>query len=52
MEDNDMSVFKSYLRQLLRNLKEIQKAQEQGDIETAKELLQNLISDTQKGIED
>lgn len=48
--END--IFKSYLRGLLRGLKEIQKAEEQGDKETVNRLLDNLIKDTQKGIED
>ena len=47
-----MSVFKSYLRRLLHDLKELQKTQASGDEEKAKELLDNLIEDTQKGIED
>ena len=47
-----MSVFKSYLRRLLHDLKEILKAQEEGDKEKVKELLEILIEDTQKGIED
>lgn len=52
MEDNGMSVFKSYLRRLLHDLKELEKAQREGNKEKAEELLKNLIEDTQKGIED
>ena len=52
MEDNSMSVFKSYLRRLLHDLKELEKAQKEGNSEKAEELLKNLIEDTQKGIED
>lgn len=52
MEDNGMSVFKSYLRRLLHDLKELEQAQREGNKEKAEELLKNLIEDTQKGIED
>ena len=52
MEDNQMSVFKSYLRRLLHDLKEIEEAQKRGDKERVDALLKNLIEDTQKGIED
>ena len=47
-----MSVFKSYLRRLLHDLKEIQEAEKKGDKERVEELLKILIEDTQKGIED
>lgn len=47
-----MSVFKSYLRRLLHDLKELQEALEKEDKEKSKELLSTLIKDTQAGIED
>lgn len=53
MEDNDLSVFKSYLRRLLQDLKDILEAIP--DIPENKEVrkkIQNLIDDTQSGIED
>ena len=52
METNDMSVFKSYLRNLLRRLKELEKAFNAKDEEKVKELIKELIEDTQSGIED
>jgi len=48
----DMAVFKSYLRNQLRLLKELQEAIENKDFETAEKLIENLITDTQNGIED
>lgn len=51
-EDNNMSVFKSYLRGLLRELKRLKEAIQAGDQEKVKEMLDKLIDDTQSGIED
>lgn len=48
----EMSVFKSYLRRLLRDLKDLQKALKNDDKTTAEDIVDNLIEDTQKGIED
>lgn len=48
----EMSVFKSYLRRLLHDLKTIRTAFESDDKETAMHILNTLIDDTQKGIED
>lgn len=48
----DMSVFKSYLRRLLQDLKDLKEALENGETEKAKEMTETLIDDTQKGIED
>lgn len=47
-----MSVFKSYLRRLLQDLKDLREAMENNDIEKVKKIVDNLIEDTQKGIED
>lgn len=47
-----MSVFKSYLRRLLYELKELREALKNGEHEKAEKLLDILIDDTQKGIED
>ena len=53
LEDNeDMSVFKSYLRRLLQDLKDLQKAHESGKTKEVEEMIQKLIEDTQKGLED
>ena len=48
----DMSVFKSYLRLLLQELKDLKETLKNGDIEKAKMMTDRLIDDTQKGIED
>ena len=47
-----MSVFKSYLRRLLQDLKDLREALENNDTEKVKKIVDNLIEDTQKGIED
>lgn len=51
-EKEQLSVFKSYLRRLLKDLKDLQKALENDDKVTAKEIIDNLVEDTQKGLED
>lgn len=48
----EMSVFKSYLRRLLQDLKDLKEAIKNKDYEKAEEMADNLIDDTQKGIED
>ena len=48
----DMSVFKSYLRRLLQDLKDLKEVLEDGDGDKAKKMVDRLIDDTQKGIED
>lgn len=48
----DMSVFKSFLRGLMRQLKELKKALDEQEFERAENIVDNLIDDTQKGIED
>lgn len=48
----DMAVFKSYLRNLLRRLIELQKAIKAKEFEVAEKLVNELVEDTQKGIED
>lgn len=47
-----MSVFKSYLRQLLRRLKELQEAEKNGDTVVVKQIIAELVEDAQKGLED
>lgn len=47
-----MSVFKSYLRRLLQDLKDLREAIENNETEKVKKIIDNLIEDTQKGIED
>lgn len=47
-----MAVFKSYLRMLILELRELKEALKQKDYEKAEKLLDVLIDDTQKGIED
>ncbi len=44
-------IFKSFLRSLLRQLKTIDKAIDNGDTAEAKGLIAELIEDTQKNIE-
>ena len=48
----DMAVFKSYLREHLRALKDLKEAITSGDLKTAEKLINKLIEDAQKGIED
>ena len=48
----EMSIFKSYLRQLLRNLHALQEARKSGDDKKVDEIIENLIKDTQNGLED
>lgn len=50
MEDN-MREFIAYSKKLLRTLKRIKKALDESNIEEAKELLDELIEDTQGDIE-
>lgn len=52
MENKEtMAVFKSYLRRLLRDLKDVKEALESKDFEKAEKLIDVLIDDTQKDIE-
>ena len=48
----DMTVFKSYLRRLLQDLKDLKEAIKNGETEKAEKMVDKLIDDTQKGIED
>lgn len=48
----EMAVFKSYLRRLMRDLKDLKKAIKEKDLEEAERLINDLIEDTQKDIED
>ena len=50
-EENEM-VFKSYLRKLLRDLSDIREAANKKDLEEVSKLVDQLIVDTQKDIED
>ena len=52
MEDNSLSVFKSYLRQLVWRLKQLQTAIKEKDYDRAEFLIDKLVEDTQSGIED
>lgn len=47
-----MAVFKSYLRKLVRDLKDIREALKAKDYERAEKLVDTLIEDTQSDIED
>ena len=47
-----MAVFKGYLRSLMRQLKALKEAVVAKDFEKAERLLDELIEDTQKNIED
>ena len=48
----EKKIFKAYLRGLARNLKAMKEALDTGDYDQAEKLLDELIEDTQKGIED
>ena len=48
----EMAVFKSYLRRLMRDLKDLKKAIREKDLKEAERLIDDLIEDTQKDIED
>lgn len=50
--DEDMSVFKSYLRRLLQDLNDLKEVLKAKDYEKAEKMVDRLIDDTQKGIED
>lgn len=47
-----MSLFKSYLRQLIRQLKALKKANEAGDQAEVKRIIDELLKDAQDGLED
>ncbi len=47
-----MSVFKSYLRQLIRQLKALQKANIEGNKEEVERIINELLKDAQDGLED
>ena len=48
----DMNVFKSYLRRLLQDLKDLKEVIRSRKLDQAEEMIDRLIGDTQKGIED
>ena len=48
----EMSVFKSYLRRLLQDLKDLKETIKNGEYEKAEKMTEKLIDDTQKGIEE
>ncbi len=50
--NEDMSVFKSYLRRLLQDLKDLKEALRNKEYDKAENMVDKLIDDTQKGIED
>lgn len=50
--NEDMAVFKGYLRSLMRQLKLLKVAIGEKDFETAEKLINELIEDTQNNIED
>lgn len=53
MEDREhMAVFKSYLRRLMRDLKDLRKAIRDKNFEEAERLINDLIEDTERDIED
>ena len=49
---DEMSIFKSYLRRLLQDLKDLKEALDNKEYEKASEMTEKLIDDTQKDIED
>ena len=50
--NEETRIFKGYLRGLMRQYKALKAALESKDYEQAEKLLDGLIEDTQKGIED
>ena len=52
MKDYTMSVFKSYLRRLLQDLKDLKETLREKEYEKVERMVDKLIDDTQKGIED
>ena len=48
----DILIFKSYLRGLMRQLKALKRAINNNDINEAEKLINELIEDTQNSIED
>lgn len=50
--NEEMAVFKGYLRSLMRQLKLLKKAIDEKNIEEAEKLINELIEDTQNNIED
>lgn len=50
--NEEMSVFKSYLRRLLQDLKDLKEALKNKEHDKAENLVDKLIEDTQKGLED
>lgn len=48
----EAAIFKGYARMLLRDLKEIKAALKETDYAKAEKLIDDLIEDTQKDIED
>lgn len=52
MEHEDKTIFKGYLRSLIRQLKLLKSAIHERDFEKAEILIDELIEDTQKNIED
>lgn len=50
--DEDMVIYKGYLRNLLRQLRTLQTAIDNQNNSEAKQLIVELIEDTQKNIED
>lgn len=51
-EGDGMAIFKGYLRSLMRQLKALKKAIDSNDFNTASNLINELIEDTQNNIED
>jgi hypothetical protein len=51
MEKETNLIFKSYLRFLLRDLKNIKKAIETENLKEAEDLINEIIKDTQKDVE-
>lgn len=48
----DKIIFKSHLRMLLQDLKDLKETIKQEDYKKAENMIDNIINDTQEGIED
>lgn len=52
VSDEIMAVFKAYLRNLMRQLKALERALNNNETDKAKKILSDIIEDTQNSIED
>lgn len=51
MDNENMAIYKGYLRKLMRDLKDVKKALINEDLNQAKKIIDILIEDTQQDLE-